>query len=43
MMGEVVIVRTVPKFKKAWRRVKDKLGVHSELARDSDVVRSSSL
>ncbi|MGZ3946439.1 MAG: carboxypeptidase-like regulatory domain-containing protein [Mucilaginibacter sp.] len=43
MTGEVVIVRTVPKFKKVWHRVKGKLGVHSELACDSAAVGSSSL
>jgi len=44
-MGEVVVVgviKTTPKCQKAWRRVKGLLGVHSELARDSDIMRSTS-
>ena len=43
MTGEVVLVGAVttrPKCQKAWRRVKGLLGVHSELAADSNNMRS---
>jgi len=40
MLGDVVIVKTPPRFEKCWRRIKGILGVHSELAINSNDMRS---